>query len=362
LFSSAAKQKNPEAQYRLGLCFEHGLGTEKNHENAVELYRLAIQQGYSCAYVELGCCYALGRGVSQSDREARIMLQRAFQQQTSAGILLPCITEILQYMDSSKHPDATRPSAILEMYQKGHRRALHRFLLITKFPIGRKLLAGPSLNDNQEVDIISVDVHELKSKATISERSFNLEIVGFLLFSLFVVTSLLSVQEVQHFFVALYASPFLFSVQGAQHFLTLFLSRCFSIVFFSFDTVGQYVVLCLALTSTVFAAWVCVQWAVTLLKARSPPDSTTLSFDFFYESFLTTFSRFCETSGLNKLLTLDTIGEWWLNLRSSMGFFFPLFFSIVIFMWASLVLGPHFSSLFWLLYTISATLCRTLFL
>jgi hypothetical protein len=93
------------------------------------------------------------------------MLQRAFEQQTSAGILLPCITEILQYMDSSKHPDATRPSAILEMYQKGYRRALHRVLLITKFPIGRKLLAGPSLNDNQEVDIISFDVHELKSKS-----------------------------------------------------------------------------------------------------------------------------------------------------------------------------------------------------
>jgi hypothetical protein len=296
--------------------------------------------------VELGCCYALGRGVSQSDREARIMFQRAFKQQTSAGILLPCITEILQYMDSSKHPDATRPSAILEMYQKGHRRALHRFLLITKFPIGRKLLAGPSLNDNQEVDIISVDVHELKSKATISERSFNLEIVGFLLFSLFVVTSLLSVREVQQFFVALYASPFLFSLQAAQDFLAFFLSRCFSIVFFSFYTVGQYVVFCLAVTSTVFAVWVCVQWAVTLLKARSPPDSTTLSFDFFYESFLTTLSRFCETSGLNKLLTLDTIGEWWLNLRSSMGFFFSSFFFYSYFDVGKLSLGPHFSSLF----------------
>ncbi|CAK9208453.1 unnamed protein product [Sphagnum troendelagicum] len=168
LFSDAAKQKNLEAQYRLGLCFEHGLGTEQNHEKAIELYRLAIRRGYSCAYVELGCCYALGRGVARSDWEASIMLEKALERQTSAGTLLPCITEILQYMDSSKCPDATRPSAILEMYQKGYRRALHRVLLITKFPIGRKLLAGPSLNDNQEVDIISVDVHELKSKPTIS--------------------------------------------------------------------------------------------------------------------------------------------------------------------------------------------------
>jgi hypothetical protein len=70
------------------------------------------------------------------------------------------------------------------MYQKGYRRALHRVLLMTKFPIGRRLLAGPSFNDDQEFGIISVDVHELKSNGTTSERSFNLEIVGFLLFSL----------------------------------------------------------------------------------------------------------------------------------------------------------------------------------
>jgi serine/threonine protein kinase len=461
LFSNAAKQKNLEAQYRLGLCFEHGLGTEQNHEKAVELYQLAIQRGYSCAYVELGCCYALGRGVAQSDHEASIMLQRAFEQQTSAGILLPCITEILQYMDSSKHPDATRPSAILEMYQKGYRRALHRVLLITKFPIGRKLLAAPSLNDNQEVDIISVDVHELKSKATISERSLSLEIVGFLVFSLFVVTSLLSVQEVQHFFVALYAPPFLFSVQAAQDFRALFLSRYFSIVLFSFDTVGLYVVFCLALTSTVFAVWVCVQWAITLLKARSPPDSTTHHFhvlppvsrlvtnsylclptcvgfllccmlmfwswptawlilqcstfyfvirscilcsDFLSESFSTNMLRFCKASILNNWLKSNTILDWWLNLGRAVGalqlltfstfvvtraslflvlHLFSLFhscsravllfvrlcfsesvrvilfsfqasthfvtlhfFEIVLLMWASLVLGPHFSSLF----------------
>jgi hypothetical protein len=34
--------------------------------------------------------------VARRDHEASIMFQRAFEQQTSAGILLPCITEILQ--------------------------------------------------------------------------------------------------------------------------------------------------------------------------------------------------------------------------------------------------------------------------
>jgi hypothetical protein len=117
------------------------------------------------------------------------------------------------------------------------------------------------------------------------------------------------------------------------------------------------VVFCLAVTSTVFAVWVCVQWAVTLLKARSPPDSTTLSFDFFYESFLTTFSRFCETSGLNKLLTLDTIGEWWLNLRSSMGFFFSSFFFYSYFHVGKLSLG---TTLFFSILALVYNQCYTL--
>ncbi len=314
LFSNAAEQKNPEAQYRLGLCFEHGLGTEQNHEKAVELYRLAIQRGYSCAYVELGCCYALGRGVAQSDHEASIMLEKALERQTSAGILLPCITEILQYMNSSKGPDATRPSAILEAYQKGYKRALHRVLLITKFPIGRNLLAGPSLNGNQEVDIISVDVDELKSKATISERSFNLGIVEYLLFSLLVLTSLLSVQEVEDFFVALYASPFPFSLQAAQDFLAVFLPRFFFRVLFLFDTVAQYVVFCLAVTSTVYAVEVCVQWTVTLLKARSPPDSTTRHFHVLPPvSRLVTDSYLCLTTCVGFLLCCMLMFWSWPN-------------------------------------------------
>jgi len=109
-------------------------------------------------------------------------------------------------MDPSKIAAVIVPPAILE----GHQRAMHRYLLIAKFPIGRKLLAGPGLNNNQEVDIISIDVHKPKSKGIICGRSFNLGMVGFLLFSTFVLTCLLSVHEVQHFFVVIDPSPFLF--------------------------------------------------------------------------------------------------------------------------------------------------------
>jgi serine/threonine protein kinase len=277
LFSNAAKHKDPEALCRLGLCFEYGLGTEHNHQEAVRHYQLAITGEYASAYVELSCCYALGRGVPQSDDQAMNMLEKALEQQTSAGIVLPCVTEMLQYMDPSKIAAVIVPPAILE----GHQRARNRYLLITKFPIGRKLLAGPGLNNNQEVDIISIDVHKPKSKGIICGRSFNLGMVGFLLFSTFVVTSLLSVHEVQHFFVAIDPSPFLVALKAAQDFLLIFLSRSFAIVLFSFERVDQLAVFCFALTSTVFAVWVCVQWAINLLKAKSPPDSTAHPFHMF---------------------------------------------------------------------------------
>jgi len=384
LFSNAAKQNDPEALCRLGLCFEYGLGTEQNHQEAVKHYQLAIEGKYASAYVELSCWHALGRGVPQSDDEAMNMLEQALEQQTGAGIALPCVREMLQYMDPSKIENVIVPTAILE----GQQRATHRYLLITRFPIGRKLLAGPSLNNNQEVDIISIDVLKPKSMGIIYGRSFNLGMVGFLLFSTFVVTCLLSVHEVQHFFVAIDPSPFLFSLRAARDFLVIFLSRWIAIVLFSFETVEQLAVFCLALTSTVFAVWVCVQWVINLLKAKSPPDSTAhpfhmlppvlrlvtnsyvclptcvefllsctlmfwswptawlilqcsifhfvitsciLCWDFLYGSFLANMSRFCETSGLKK----------WLNLRSIIGVLLFLLFSFFIVMRVSLFLVLH---------------------
>jgi hypothetical protein len=234
LFSNAAKQKDPEALCRLGLCFEYGLGTEQNHQEAVKHYELAIEGKYASAYVELSCCYALGRGVPQSDDQAMNMLEKALEQQTCAGIVLPCVREMLQYMVPSKIEDVIVPA-------EGRRRAMHRYLLITKFPIGRKLLAGPSLNNNQEVDIISIDVHKPKSMGIICGRSFNLGMVGFLLFSTLVLTCLLSVHEVQHFFVAIDPSPFLFSLRAARDFLVIFMLVLLGLFLFAFTFLFAFI-------------------------------------------------------------------------------------------------------------------------
>ncbi|KAH8936751.1 hypothetical protein BDL97_17G100800 [Sphagnum fallax] len=183
LFSSAAEHDNPEALFRLGLCFELGLGTEQNHEEAVQCYQAAIKlEDATCAYVGLGCCYARGHGVPQNDEKANEMFQSAVEKQYKLKNLLPCISEMLHclsqipkvrwaeegYSDAGinlkieleHHAKDPRGTPLLESIQymlkhfsgtpdtvpedeEGYKRAVCRLQLIGKYFFGRQLLDGP---------------------------------------------------------------------------------------------------------------------------------------------------------------------------------------------------------------------------
>src|SRR6185369_2600555 len=56
-YHKAAKQGNSDAQYNFGYCYQHGIGVEKNAENAVEMYQKAAGQGNASAQFNLGYCY-----------------------------------------------------------------------------------------------------------------------------------------------------------------------------------------------------------------------------------------------------------------------------------------------------------------
>lgn len=63
-YRKAALQGNAEGEYRLGVCYDWGLGVPKNNLLAVEWYRKAAQGGNEAAQYELGKCYRLAKGVN----------------------------------------------------------------------------------------------------------------------------------------------------------------------------------------------------------------------------------------------------------------------------------------------------------
>lgn len=62
-YRRAAIQGDPEGEYRLGLCYAHGLGVPKNDVLAATWFFKAAQNGNAGAQHELGNCYRLAEGV-----------------------------------------------------------------------------------------------------------------------------------------------------------------------------------------------------------------------------------------------------------------------------------------------------------
>ena len=79
-YRKAAVQENAEAQICLGYCYEKGNGVAQSYEEAVKWYRKAAQQGYADAQHNLGYCYKYGQGVEQSYEEAVKWFQKAARQ------------------------------------------------------------------------------------------------------------------------------------------------------------------------------------------------------------------------------------------------------------------------------------------
>ena len=67
---ASAEQGNAEAQFSLGLLYEHGRGLPKNKQEALRWYRRAAMQGDTFSQNSLGDNYWEGTGVPKDDREA----------------------------------------------------------------------------------------------------------------------------------------------------------------------------------------------------------------------------------------------------------------------------------------------------
>ncbi len=75
----AASEDLPEAQTKLGECFEDGFGLAKDTQMAVKWYKKAADQNNVKAMINLGNCYALGKGHPMDQKHAFYWYNKAAQ-------------------------------------------------------------------------------------------------------------------------------------------------------------------------------------------------------------------------------------------------------------------------------------------
>jgi TPR repeat protein len=80
-YLKASQQNWADARYRLGYMYENGVGTDKDVQRAVQLYRSAAEGGYPDAQNLLGILYATGGdGVPRDDQQAIAWYRKAADQ------------------------------------------------------------------------------------------------------------------------------------------------------------------------------------------------------------------------------------------------------------------------------------------
>lgn len=79
-FRKAAKQNNPDAQYKLGECYFDGFGVTPKKAEAVKWFRKAAKQGSRKAQTKLGECYEHGWGVRRNLTAAQSWFKKAAEQ------------------------------------------------------------------------------------------------------------------------------------------------------------------------------------------------------------------------------------------------------------------------------------------
>jgi TPR repeat protein len=85
LLTPLAEDGNPEAQYRLGMIYQNGLGKVKNLEYAKKYMSAAAQQNHAYAQHGLGVMYLYGEGVEKDESKALEWFRKAAEQGLSGS-------------------------------------------------------------------------------------------------------------------------------------------------------------------------------------------------------------------------------------------------------------------------------------
>ena len=128
----AAEHNLAQAQNRLGLMYELGIGVTKDYQQAVKWYRKAAEQGLAKAQNNLGVMYLQGQGITQNGLEAAKWFHKAAEQenvnaQTNLGMMYfegRSVTQNYQeaakwYRKAAKQGDVRAQNNLGGMYMDG---------------------------------------------------------------------------------------------------------------------------------------------------------------------------------------------------------------------------------------------------
>ena len=87
-YGLAAAQGNLDAQYRLGVMYESGVGVSTDLVHAGQWYRKAAEQGHAASALSLGQLYARGEGVKKSNRLALQWIRKSADLGNKGGMEL----------------------------------------------------------------------------------------------------------------------------------------------------------------------------------------------------------------------------------------------------------------------------------
>ena len=75
--NKSANNGYDSGQYKLGLCYENGIGTKKDYNKAFEWYLKSANNGKFAGYYNLGKCYHYGLGTEVNTKEAVVWYKKA---------------------------------------------------------------------------------------------------------------------------------------------------------------------------------------------------------------------------------------------------------------------------------------------
>lgn len=81
-----AESGDAKAQFNLGLCYDVGMGTSPNHDEAFKWFKKSAEQGNAFGQMNLGRCYDMGIGTGRNYREAVKWFKKSADQGNVMGM------------------------------------------------------------------------------------------------------------------------------------------------------------------------------------------------------------------------------------------------------------------------------------